>query len=88
MRTLRYVLMTVGMMLSLGGVVAVFNFDRPSDMFSVAWWMIVGGWSLALIGMGMDIIQLFKLVQRKPSYMFESETNRPKGVEGELTRLG
>ena len=41
MKTLSYSLMTVGMALALGGVVAVFNFDQPSEAFSLAWWMIV-----------------------------------------------
>jgi hypothetical protein len=61
MKTLSYSLMTVGMVLAFGGVVAVFNLDQPSDMFSLAWWMIVGGWCLALIGMGIDIMHLFKI---------------------------
>ncbi len=87
MKTLSYSLMTVGMVLALGGVVAVFNFDQPSDPFSLAWWMIVGGWCLALTGMGIDVRYLFKIANREPVYLFQSETNRAKGVEGEVTRM-
>jgi hypothetical protein len=85
MKTLSYWLMVGGMVLVVGGVVVVFNFDQPSDPFSSAWWMIVGGWCLALIGMGIDIIHLFKLTEREPAYLFETETSRGKGVEGEIT---
>jgi protein-S-isoprenylcysteine O-methyltransferase Ste14 len=87
MKTLSYLLVTVGMVLALGGVVAVFNFDQPSDVFSLAWWMIVGGWCIALIGMGMDIMQLFKIAKREPAYLFQPETNTTEGVEGEMTRM-
>jgi hypothetical protein len=65
MKTLSYSLMTVGILLVLGGIVAVFNFDQPSDLFSLIWWMIVGGWCLALVGMGMDILHLFKMAERE-----------------------
>lgn len=68
--------------MALGGVVVVFNFDQSSEVFSLAWWMIVGGWCLALTGMGIDLIQLFKLTERGPAYLFETETNRAKGVKG------
>jgi hypothetical protein len=64
MKTFSYSLMTVGMALALGGVVAVFNFDQPSDVFSLAWWMIVGGWGLALTGMGIDIMHVLRIVKR------------------------
>lgn len=85
MKTLSYSLMTVGMVLALGGIAAVFNFDQPSDVFSSAWWMIVGGWGLALTGIGIDIMQLFRIAKREPAYGFLPETNAPKEVEGEIT---
>ena len=84
MKAFSYSLMTVGMALALGGVVAVFDFDQPSDAFSSAWWMIVGGWCLALTGMGIDIMYLFKLAKRQPVYLFQPETNATKEVEGEV----
>lgn len=87
MTTLIYSLMTVGMVLALGGVVTVFHFDQPSDVFSLAWWMIVGGWCLALTGMGIDIMHLFRIVKREPVYLFPPKANTAKGVEGELTRI-
>jgi len=87
MKALCSVLMVVGLMLALGGVVAVFNFDRPSDMFSLAWWMIVGGWSLVLIGMGIDILQLLKFRPREPSYMLQPEVERGNGVEHNVTHV-
>lgn len=87
MKTLSYSLMTVGMALALWGVVAVFNFDQPSSVFSLAWWMIVGGWGLALTGMGMDIMYLFRLAKRQPAYLFQPERNTAKGVEGKITRM-
>ncbi len=79
------VLMLGGLMLALGGVVAVFNFDRPSDMFSLAWWMIVGGWSFVLTGMGIDILQLCKSVTREPAYMLQKEVERGNGIEHKVT---
>lgn len=85
MKTFSYWLMVSGMVLALGGVVGVFNFDQPSDPFSPAWWMIVGGWCLALVGIGIDIMHLFKLTERQPAYLFETETSSAKGVEGEIT---
>lgn len=87
MKTLCYVLMTVGMLLALGGVVAVFNFDQPSDMFSWAWWMIVGGWSLALVGMSIDILHLFQVVTPKAAYTFQPEVESGNGTEQEVTRV-
>jgi len=87
MKTLSCSLITVGMLLALGGVVAVFNFDQPSDAFSSAWWMIVGGWGFALTGMGIDIMYLFRLAKHQPAYLFPPETNTAKGVEGEVTRM-
>ena len=87
MKTLSYSLVTVGMMLALVGVVAVFNFDQPSDMFSLAWWMIVGGWCLALTGMVVDILHVFSNAKREPAYLFQPETNAVRGVEGEITRM-
>ena len=87
MKTLSYSLMTVGMVLALGGVVAVFNYDQPSDVFSLAWWVIVGGWCLALTGMGIDITHLFKIVNRQPAYSFPPEANTAKGVKGTRTRI-
>jgi hypothetical protein len=87
MKIFSYSLMTVGMVLALGGIVAVFNFDQPSDVFSSAWWMIVGGWCLALTGMGIDIIHLFRLAKRPPAFLFQPETNMAKGVEEEFTRI-
>ncbi|CUS31308.1 hypothetical protein [Candidatus Nitrospira nitrificans] len=86
MKTLSYSLMTVGLILALGGVVAVFDFDQPSDVFSSAWWMIVGGWCLVLTGIGMDILQLFTIAKREPAYVFQPETNVSKGVKGDVTR--
>ncbi len=87
MKILSYWLMVGGMVLAVGGVVGVFNFDQPSDPFSSAWWMIVGGWCLALIGMGIDIMHLFKLTECGPAYLFETEANRAERVEGEITRM-
>jgi hypothetical membrane protein len=87
MKTFSYWLMVGGMVLALGGVVGVFNFDQPSDPFSSAWWMIVGGWCLALVGIGIDIMRLFKLTERGPAYLFETEMNRVERVEGEITRM-
>lgn len=78
MTILRYSLMAVGMLLAVGGVVAVFNFDQPSDMFSSAWWMIVGGWCLVFIGMGMDVMHLFKTGKREPMYVLQPELIRLK----------
>lgn len=85
MKTLNYSLMTVGMVVALGGAVAVFNFDQPSDVFSLAWWMIVGGWCLALTGMGIDIMHVSKIANHEP-VLLKPETNRAKGVEGKITR--
>ena len=87
MKTLCYVLMTVGMVLALGGVVAVFSFDQPSDSFSWVWWMIVGGWSLALIGMGIDILHLFQVVTPKATYTFQPEVESGNRAEQEGTRV-
>ena len=86
MKTLSYSLMTVGMVLVFVGVVAVFNLDQPSSVFSLAWWMIVGGWCLALTGMGMDILHLFKIAQHEPVYTLQPATQRAEGVEEEITR--
>jgi hypothetical protein len=87
MKTLCYSLMTVGLVLALVGVVAVFNFDQPSDVFSSAWWMIVGGWCLALTGMGTDILHLFTIATREPAYVLQPKTNRAEGVEGEIAHM-
>jgi len=87
MKTLSYSMVTVGMLSALGGVVAVFNFDQPSNVFSLTWWMIVGGWCLALIGMGIDIMYLFTIAKREPAYVFQPKTNTAEGVEGDIARM-
>ncbi len=87
MKTLSYSLMTVGILLVLGGVVAVFNFDQPADLFSLVWWMIVGGWCLALVGIGIDIIHLFRMAGGEGVQMFQSKDTSAKGVEEEATRI-
>lgn len=87
MKTLSYSLVTVGMVLALGGVVAVFDFDQPSDVFSLAWWMIVGGWCLALTGMGIDIVHVFRIAKREPASVLQPKTNGAEGVEGEIARM-
>ena len=87
MKTLSYSLMTVGMVLVLVGVVAVFNFDQPSSVFSSAWWMIVGGWCLALTGMGIDILHLFKIARHEPVYAFQPAIQRAEGVNEDITRV-
>ncbi len=87
MKNLSYSLMTVGILLVLGGVVAVFNFDQPADLFSVVWWMIVGGWCLALVGIGIDIIHLFRMAGGEGAQMFQAEADTAEGVEEEATRI-
>lgn len=86
MKALCHSLMIVGMMLVIGGVVAVFNFDQPSDAFSLAWWMIVGGWSLALIGIGVDILHVFTVATRESAYTLQPKVESGNGVEHEVTR--
>ena len=87
MKALSYSLTTVGMALVLGGVVAVFDFDQPSDVFSWAWWMIVSGWCLAFTGMGMDIMQVFKIAKPEPAFLFQPETNTAKDIQGKIPRM-
>lgn len=87
MKTLCSMLMVTGLVLALGGVVAVFNFDQPSDMFSLAWWMIVGGWSLVLVGMSIDILQLFQVVMPKTTFTFQREVESGSRAEQDVTRI-
>lgn len=87
MKALSYALLTAGLVLVVSGIVAVFDYGQPSELFSLAWWMIVGGWCLALTGMGMDIMHLFKIAKHEPVYVFQQETNRAKGVKGEMARM-
>ncbi len=87
MKTLSSSLVTVGMVLALGGVVAVFNFEQPSDVFSLAWWMIVGGWCLAFTGMGIDILHVFWIEKREPACVLQPKTNMAEGVEEEVARM-
>ena len=87
MKTLNYSLMTVGILFVLVGIVAVFNFDQPSDVFSLVWWMIIGGWCLALVGMVMDIIHMFKMAGSEEPQVFQSEADTGKAVEQEATRI-
>jgi len=67
MKTLSYSLMAVGFPLVLGGMVAIINFDQPSEVPSSAWWMIVSGWHLIVVGIGIGIVGLFKLAEREAS---------------------
>ncbi len=87
MKTLCSMLMVTGLVLALGGVVAVFNFDQPSDMFSLTWWMIVGGWSLVLVGMSIDILQLFQVVTPKTTFTFQREVESGSRAEQDVTRI-
>lgn len=67
METLSYLLMAVGFVLVLGGIVAVISFDQPSEALLSAWWMIVSGWCLALVGIGIEIMHLYKMAKRQAS---------------------
>lgn len=87
MKTFSYSLIAVGMLLALGGVVAVFKFDQPSEAFSSAWWMIVGGWSMALTGMGMDILYLLRSTGDQSAYVRQPTTKRAHMVESKITRI-
>lgn len=87
MKTFSYVLVVVGMMVALGGVVAVFNFDQPADALSSAWWMIIGGWCMAFTGMGMDVLRLFKVSKREPAYASQTQLKRAPRGESEITRI-
>lgn len=57
----------VGFALVLGGIVAIINFDPPSEVLSSAWWMIVNGWQLIVVGIGIGIVRVFKLAKREAS---------------------
>jgi len=87
MKTFTYSIMTVGFVLVLAGIVAVFSFDQPAELFSLVWWMIVGGWCLALAGMGIDMMHVFKMAKRETAYVFTSEADTAKEVEREITRI-
>lgn len=73
MKKLSYSLITVGMVLALGGIVVMFHFDHSSDVFSLAWWMIAGGWGSTLTGLGIDIIYVLKIPDREPMDLFKLE---------------
>ena len=87
MKRFSYFLMVVGMVLALGGVVAVSKFDQPSEAFSSAWWMIIGGWSMALTGMGMDILHVLRNTNEQSVYMLEPKTKRAHRGESEISRI-
>ena len=87
MKTLGYSLMVLGMLLAFGGVVAVFNFDQPSEVFSLSWWMIISGWCLVFAGLGIDMMQLLKIAKRAPARVFEREVHRAQGVEREIAGM-
>ncbi|MBX3335880.1 MAG: hypothetical protein KF876_17245 [Nitrospira sp.] len=65
MKTLSYSLVAIGFALVLGGIVAIINFDQPSEALSSAWWMIVNGWHLIAVGIGIGIVRIFKLAKRE-----------------------
>ena len=67
MKTLPYLLITVGFALVLGGIAAIINFDQPSEVLSSAWWMMVSGWLLIVVGIGIGIVRVFKLATREAS---------------------
>ena len=87
MKTLGYSLMVLGMLLAFGGVVAVFSFDQPSEVFSFIWWMIIGGWCLVFAGLGIDMMQLLKVAKHVPTRVFQRQVNRAQGVEREIAGL-
>lgn len=87
MKTLGYSLMVLGMLLAFGGVVAVFNFDQPSDVFSLIWWMIIGGWCLVFTGLGIDMMQLLKVAKQVPARMLERHVNEARRSEREIVGM-
>ena len=87
MRIVGYSLMTFGFAFVVSGIVAVFHYDQPADVFSLAWWMIVSGWGLALTGMGIDIVHVFRIAKREPAYVLQPKTNTVEGVQGEIARM-
>lgn len=67
MKSLSYSLIAVGFVLVLGGIVAIINLDQPSEVLSSTWWMIVSGWHLIVVGIGIGIVRVFKLAKREAS---------------------
>jgi hypothetical protein len=64
MKTVSYSLMAVGAFLFLVGVGAAFAFDQPSAPFSLVWWLTVGGWCIAMVGIGIHAVRFFKMLRR------------------------
>lgn len=64
MKGLSYSCMFGGTLLFLGGVVAVFGFDQPSEPFSLVWGLLVGGWCIAMVGIAIHILRFFRMINK------------------------
>jgi hypothetical protein len=58
-----YTLMVTGATLFIAGIGVAFY--QPSAPFTLSWWMMIGGWGIAMIGIGLHTYRVFKLLKEK-----------------------
>jgi hypothetical protein len=64
--TLKVVSVTL-MLTGVGLFFAGFSvaYFQPSTPFTLSWWMLFGGWGIAMIGIGLHAYRVFTLLKEK-----------------------
>jgi len=62
-----YTLMAIGAVLFMGGV-GVAYLQSSSTPFTLSWWMGIGGWGIAMVGIGLHIYRFVKLLKENMSH--------------------
>ncbi|MBX3306821.1 MAG: hypothetical protein KF751_12310 [Nitrospira sp.] len=60
-----YTLMMIGAVLFIAGVGVAYY--QPSTPFTLSWWMMLGGWGIAMVGIGLHVYRVVKLLKEKSS---------------------
>jgi protein-S-isoprenylcysteine O-methyltransferase Ste14 len=58
-------IMAIGAVLFIAGVGVAYS--QPSTPFTLSWWMMIGGWGIAMVGIGLHVYRAFKLLKEKSS---------------------
>ena len=58
-----YTLMATGVVLFIAGIGIAYS--QPSTPFTLSWWMMIGGWGIAMAGIGLHAYRAFKLLKGK-----------------------
>jgi hypothetical protein len=61
LKAISYTLMATGTFVFFLGIAVAFY--QPSSPFTMSWWLMVGGWCIAMVGIGLHAYRVIKLLK-------------------------